>query len=63
MSKELIKLRHPFTVLAESAELPFLTYKDKNSLWYIAGYIPRMLRKRLKKKSTHPLKDDSVMHI
>lgn len=41
---------------------PHLTYKDTNALRYLAGYIPRMLRKRLC-TSTHPLREDILLCI
>ena len=34
-----------------------MTYMEVNTLWYVAGYIPRMLRKRLQ-RSRHRLRDD-----
>lgn len=61
MFKELVCIRHP---IAEAAVryTPATSYKDMNALRYFAGYIPRMLRKRLL-TSTHPLKDDIVLCI
>ena len=37
-----------------------LTYEEKNALRYTAGYVPRALRKKLK-KSAHPLKEELVL--
>lgn len=62
-SKILYVIRHPIqSSVATSSEISPMTYKDINALRYFAGYIPRMLRKRLR-TSTHPLKDDILLCI
>lgn len=63
MFKDIIRIRHPIqSSVATSSEISPMTYKDINALRYFAGYIPRMLRKRLR-TSTHPLKDDILLCI
>lgn len=59
--KQLIRIRHPIVIREHSAP-PALTYHELNGLRYAAGYIPRMLRKKLV-KSTHPLKEDIILCI
>ena len=60
--KQLITMRHSITVHKEAALPPTLTYEEKNGLRYAAGYIPKMLRKRLK-TSSHPLREDIILCI
>ena len=55
--KELIRVYHPITKLAESKSIQCLTYEETNALRYAAGYIPQVLKKKLS-KSFHSLKED-----
>ena len=57
MFKELIKLHHPLTHTAPATSSTPLTYEETNALRYAAGYVPRLLKKKLK-KSKHPLRED-----
>ena len=54
--KEFVKLHHPLEPLSDAAIEP-LTDAETNALRYAAGYVPRMLKNKMK-KSTHPLKED-----
>lgn len=63
--KELIKIHHPITPKdpeTQTRSPPPLTYRETNALRYASGYIPRLLRKKLK-KSTHKLKEDLKLCI
>ena len=63
MFKELIKNQHrPTTTMESCTTPPPLTYEEINALRYVSGYIPRLLRKKLK-KSTHKLKNDILLCI
>ena len=63
MFKQMIKLHHPLMPQSDSLTTPPpITYEEMNTLRYVAGYIPRLLRKRLE-KSTHKLKDDIKLCI
>ena len=44
--KELIKICHPVPTVA-STPPPLLTYNERNALRYVAGYIPRLLKKKI----------------
>lgn len=57
MFKELVKLHHPLTQTASATSNSPLTYDETNALRYAAGYVPRLLKKKLK-KSKHPLRED-----
>ena len=61
--KELVKISIPATSgQFQHALPPPLTYGEQNALRYVAGYILRMLRKRLQ-KSKHPLKKGLLLCI
>ena len=59
--KELIKICHPVPTVA-STPPPSLIYNERNALRYVAGYIPRLLKKKLS-TSSHPLKKDIILCI
>ena len=61
MFKELIKVYYPLTSRDESTPQQ-LSYEEVNGLRYLAGYIPKLIRKKLI-TSTHPLKDDILLCI
>ena len=57
--QQLIKLQYPLTEPSEAAKTrrSALTYDEINALRYAAGYVPRVLKKKLLKLA-HPLKED-----
>ena len=57
--QQLTKLQYPLTEPSEAAKTSrsALTYEEINALRYAAGYVPRILKKKLL-KSAHPLKED-----
>ena len=57
--KELIKREHQKTDVFVVHKPPAMTYEEINALRYVSGYIPRMLRKRLKTSTLpHKLRED-----
>ena len=50
--KELIKLHHPIEPLSTVAIEP-LTHIEMCALWYAAGYVPRMLKKKAEKINSY----------
>lgn len=59
--KCLIRSRHPLQQATGSDKSGPLTYEEQNALRYFAGYIPRMLRKRLREEC--PLEDGKMHHV
>jgi hypothetical protein len=45
--------------VVDSAKEAFLTFEEKNALYFTAGYVPRALKKKLS-KSAHPLKENLI---
>ena len=62
MFKELIKRRHPLKTTNKDDTPPPLTYEETCGLRYLAGYIPKLLRRRLQ-TSKHPMRDDILLCI
>ena len=61
MFGELIKKQFPAPSLLDSCNMQqYLTYEEKNALYYVAGYIPRALRKQLE-RSKHELKEELIL--
>ena len=54
--QQLIKLQYPPSEAAKTSRSA-LTYDKINALHFAAGYVPRILKKKLL-KSAHPLKED-----
>ena len=63
MFKDLIRRQHPITPKASAPGPPPMTYEEANTLRYVAGYIPRLLRDRMKKSSHCKLKEDIKLCI
>ena len=56
----MIKQKFPLKQAEVSSHNKHLTYEETDAIRYVAGYIPRALRKELL-KSTHPLKKELML--
>lgn len=54
-----VKANFPIIEPSASVEVDTLTYFEKNAIRYAAGYVPKALRKKLK-KSLHPNKENFI---
>ena len=60
--REMIRKKFPIERAQGIAEEKSLTYEEMNGLRYAAGFVPRALRKKLR-KSSHPLKSELLLCI
>ena len=58
----LSRYKIPHTTASEVHTTASLTYQENNALRYAARYIPRVLKKQLR-RSTHPLKENLIAHL